>query len=169
MPMTSPVNSGRITVPRQRFLNHFLNHRLFWLQWEITLMKPYDVDTLEIKAQTELSTRAGVAFLADALDLGSCATVQLPFDHHANSVTEGFLMRCECFTNSSHLPCEYALDETFNETSPQTPTVAFFAVAAPDPRGPAVSLPVRGRHLVVPRPVQGQGCPGWPGPLHPAR
>jgi hypothetical protein len=34
-------------------------------------MKPYDVDTLEIKAQTNSRTHAGVAELADALDLGS--------------------------------------------------------------------------------------------------
>ena len=34
-------------------------------------------------------------------------------------------MRYECFTDSSHLRCEYALDETFNETWPGAPTVAF--------------------------------------------
>ena len=58
-----------------------------------------DVDTLlgthHTKVAHKSRTHAGVAELADALDLGSCATVQLPSSHHANSVTEGFLMRSE--------------------------------------------------------------------------
>ena len=108
------------------------------LKAEMALICP-DVDTLLSTHHTKVAqkshTRAGVAELADALDLGSCSTHPLPSSHHANSVTEGFLMRCGCFTESTHSPCEYALDETFNETSPQTPTVAFYAVAAPDRRG----------------------------------
>ena len=106
-----------------------------------------DVDTLlgthHTKVAHKSRTHAGVAELADALDLGSCATVQTPSCHHANSVTEGFLMRCGCLTDNSHLPCEYALDETFNETSPQPPTVACGAVAYRDPTGPAAPHSVR--------------------------